>query len=332
MRGLVLLTAAPLLGAVPATAGADADGPPRASQPIRLDGVLNPPPRPRTQAKPKPKAKPKAKAKVVALRTAGPKADVIPGRTYEWKWTFRVAERARPKTVKAKPGKAKTKAKTKAKSGKLQTSRTRPREAVFWTTLPKTLAFVSGARDCASSGWKVICRLGAVRPGGRVSGVIRAKVAQRAKPGQRISPRGTVAWAGTRVTRSFPAVRVAATADLAITGITPTRARAGAKIPYRLKVRNSGPSTAENVMILSEGPFRLVGRNTACLPARGAYVCSVGALRAGESKTLRITAAPRRSVRAGTVLKSSWTVASPTTDLDRTDNGAVARTRITRRR
>ncbi|WP_165964292.1 DUF11 domain-containing protein [Actinomadura sp. KC216] len=324
VRGLVLLTAAPLLAVVPAAAVADAGGPARSSDPIRLDGLLKPPPKPKTHTKAK------AKAKVaVALRTSGPARDVIPGRTYEWKWTIRVAGKPRPKQVKAKKRKAKA---GKGKAGKLQTSRARPREAVFWTTLPKSLAFVSGERQCASSGWRVVCRMGAVRRGGRVSGVIRARVVERAKPGQRISPLGTVTWAGTRVTRRFPAARVAATADLAITRSAPARARAGAKIPYRVMVRNNGPATAQSVMVLSEGPVKLVGWNTACVPGRGAYVCSVGSLRAGESRTLRLTAVPRGSVRAGTVLRTSWTAASPTLDLDRTNNGAVTRTRIIRRR
>ncbi|MFI0371116.1 DUF11 domain-containing protein [Actinomadura sp. 1N219] len=338
-----MLTAAPLLAVVPSAAGAQPAGPARAAHPVRLDASPKPPPRPRTHAQPKAKAKPKG----AVLRTAGPRADLIPGRTYEWKWTFRATEKRRPKTVKAKPGKAKSGKPAKAKTGKakpakakprksktvgLLTGRARPREAVFRMTMPKSLAFVSGEKNCASSGWKIVCRPGAVRRGARVSGVIRATVAERAKPGQRINPSGTVTWAGTRVTRRFPAVRVAATADLAITKSAPARARAGAKIPYAMKVRNNGPATARSVMVLSEGPIKVVGRNTACVPARGAYVCSVGALRAGESRTLRLTAVPRDRVRAGTVLRSSWTAVSPTTDLDRTNNGAVVRTRITKRR
>ncbi|MFI0407736.1 hypothetical protein [Actinomadura sp. 3N508] len=324
VRGLVLLTAVPLLVVVPAAAGADAGGSPRTADPIRLDGLLKPPPKPKTHTKAK------AKAKVaVALRTSGPTRDVIPGRTYEWRWTIRVAGKPRPKHVKAKKGKAKA---GKGKAGKLQASRARPRQAVFWTTLPKSLAFVSGERQCASSGWKVVCRMGAVRRGGRVSGVLRARVVERAKPGRRISPLGAVTWGGTRVTRRFPASRVAATADLAITKAAPARARAGAKISYRVTVRNNGPATAQNVMLLSEGPVRLVGRNTACVPGRGAYLCSVGPLRAGESRTLRVTAVPRGAVRAGTVLRTSWTAASPTLDLDRSNNGTVTRTRIIRRR
>ncbi|WUI02024.1 DUF11 domain-containing protein [Spirillospora sp. NBC_00431] len=369
VRGLVLLLAAPLLGVVPAAAGAEA-------------GARKPPPRPRTHAEPKPKpkakpgSKPKAKpkaakpkvakpkaepksksepkprprhvetkvkqakpraehhAKGVALHTAAPEEDVIPGRTYEWTWTFRVASKTRPKTVKAKPNKGKTvKGKTvKARPVKLDTRRAKPHKAVFRTTLPKSLDFVSGERHCASSGRKVVCRFGAVRPGDKISGVLRAKVAKRAAPGQKISPRGTLTWGGTHVTKRFPAVRVAATADLAITESAPAKARAGAKIPYELSVRNLGPSTASSVTVRSRGPIRLVGRDTACLPRHGAYVCSVGSLRAGESRTLHLKAVPRESVRPGTVLESSWTAESPTTDADRANNRAVVRTRITARR
>lgn len=324
-RGLVLLTAAPLLGVVPMAAGANAGGPAPAAH-KGPDAAPKPPPRPRTQAKPEPKPEPKAEpkpkpktkpktkqdkkhdkkdkahAKGVVLRTRGPKKDVIPGRTYEWK--FKVT------------------AKGPAKSGK----------AVFRTTLPKSLAFVSGEKRCTSRGRKVVCRLGTVKKGHRVSGVIRAKVSERVKPGQKISVRGTATWGKTRVTRRFPVVRVARIADLAITKTAPAKARAGAKIPYEMKVRNLGPSTAANVTVQAKGPIKVVGRDTACAPRRGGYVCAVGSLRAGESRTLHIRAVPRKDVRAGTVLRSSWKAASPTADADETNNTAVVRTRITKRR
>ncbi|MFI0484733.1 DUF11 domain-containing protein [Actinomadura sp. 9N215] len=401
VRGLVLLTAAPLLGLVPVASWAEAGGSTRTAHTARQDGAPKPPPRPRTHAKPKPKpksktkpeskpgpekprpeSKPKAKhgkprpmhvhpkpkpkpaepkpeprpkskpkpkhakprgehvvAKGGVLRTVAPEKDVMPGRVYEWTWTFQATSKERPKAgkakpVKAKPGKAKPgKAKSvKGKGGALPIRRAKAPEAVFRATLPKSLAFVSGEKDCASSGRTVVCRLGAVRPGQKVGGVLRAKVARRAEPGRKIRPRGTVTWGGTRVTRWFPAVRVAAVADLAITKTAPAKARAGAEIPYEMRVRNLGPSTAESVTVQSRGPIKLVGRDTACLPRRGAYVCSVGALRAGESRTLHLKAVPRRSVRAGTVLESSWTAASPTADADRANNSAVARTRITGRR
>lgn len=336
-----MLVAAPLLGVVPAAAGAD-------------EGAPKPPPRPRTHAEPKPKPKSKhvktTHVNSVALHTAAPTDEVIPGRTYEWTWTFRATsvplpKPAKAKPAKAKPAKAKTKAKAKAVKGKhgkgkhgkgrpveLATQRAKPHEAVFRMTLPKSLAFVSGDKDCASSGWRVVCHVGTVRPGHEISGVLRAKVADRAKPGRKISPSGTVTWDGTRVTRRFPAVRVAATADLAITESAPAKARSGAKIPYEMKVRNLGPSTAKSVTVRSRGPIKLVGRHTACSPRHGAYVCSLGSLKAGESRTLHLKAVPRKSVRAGTVLESSWTASSPTTDADRANNSAVVRTRITKRR
>ncbi|MEU8800147.1 hypothetical protein [Spirillospora sp. NPDC048819] len=163
-RGLALLTAVPLLGVVPLGSGAHAD-----------EGVV--------------------------LRTAAPKKDVMPGRTYAW--TFKVA------------------AKGPAKSGK----------AVFRTTLPRSLEFVSGEKNCTSKKRKVVCRLGTVKKGRKVKGVIKAKVSGRAAAGQKITFRGKVTWGKADATRGFPAVRVAKTADLALTESALATARAGATIP-----------------------------------------------------------------------------------------------------
>ncbi|TDD81621.1 DUF11 domain-containing protein [Actinomadura darangshiensis] len=315
-RGLVLLTAAPLLGVVPMAAGASAAGPGAGEG--HHGAASKPPPRPRAHAKPahKPtKHKPKPtkhkptkhkahgeQAAAVTLRTTGPGKSVIPGRTYEW--TFKVT------------------AKGPKKSGK----------AVFRTTLPKSLAFVSGEKDCASEGRQVECDLGTLKKGGTAAGAIKAKVSRRAEPGAKVSVRGTVTWGKARATRRFPAVRVARTADLAISKAAPTTARAGAKIPYAMKVRNLGPSTAENVTVESAGPIKIVGRDTACIARGRGYVCSVGSLRKGESRTLHLKAEPSGNVRAGAVVRSSWTVVSPTTDLNEGNNRTTARTRITKRR
>lgn len=163
-RVVVLLTAAPLMGIVPMATGADAAG-----------GVV--------------------------LRTASPKRDVLPGRTYTW--AFKVH------------------AEGPAKS----------RKAVFWTTLPKTLEFVSGQKHCKSKGRKVVCRLGRVSKGGKVKGVIRAKVSGRARAGQKIAFRGKAKWGKARTARAFPAVRVAGTADPLLGELALAAARAGAKTP-----------------------------------------------------------------------------------------------------
>ena len=203
---------------------------------------------------------------------------------------------------------------------------------MFRTTLPKSLAFVSGEKHCESAGRKVVCDLGTVKKGHRAAGAIKAKVSRHAEPGQTISPRGTVTWGGARAARRFPAVRVARTADLALAKTAPATARKGAKIPFTLRVRNLGPAAAGDVTVESRGPIEIVGGDAACVPLGRAYRCAVGSLRAGESRTLRLTAVPRGNVRAGTVLESSWTAASPVTDTDRANNRAVLRTKITKRR
>ncbi|TDE18855.1 hypothetical protein [Actinomadura sp. 6K520] len=142
----------------------------------------------------------------VVLRTASPKEDVLPGGTYAW--TYKML------------------AKGPAKSGR----------AVFRMTLPRSLEFVSGEKRCRSKGRRVVCHLGTVRKGQKVRGAIRAKVSRRADAGQKISARGTVTWGKTRVTRRFPAVRVAKGADLLTTEAAPATARAavaGSRRPVR---------------------------------------------------------------------------------------------------
>ncbi|TDC58378.1 DUF11 domain-containing protein [Actinomadura sp. KC345] len=138
----------------------------------------------------------------VVLRTAASKKDVLPGRTYEW--TFTVT------------------AKGPAKSGK----------AVFRTTLPRSLAFVSGEKHCKSKGRKVVCRLGTLKKGGSSKGSIRAKVSRRAAAGQKITVRGTATWRKASATRRFPAVRVANAAGHVVAEPALATSRAGARHPH----------------------------------------------------------------------------------------------------
>ncbi|MFA1538666.1 hypothetical protein [Actinomadura monticuli] len=250
----------------------------------------------------KPKVHAKSEGPGVVLRTESPRRAVVPGRVYAWSFTVTAEGRG--------------------KSGK----------AVFRTTLPKSLAFVSGGKRCRADGRKVVCRLGAVAKGERATGVIKAKVTRRAEPGEEIGLRGTATWGRAHATRGFPVVRVARTADLALAKEAPATARRGAEISYVLRVGNLGPAAAENVAVESRGPIRLVGRDTACVPHGRAYGCSVGPLRAGETRTLRLTAVPREDVRAGAVLEASWKAVSPALDPDEANNTAVVRTAITERR
>ncbi|MFS2294604.1 MAG: DUF11 domain-containing protein [Actinomadura sp.] len=136
----------------------------------------------------------------VVLRTAAPKGDIFPGSAYTWVYTVT--------------------AKGPAKSGK----------AVFRTTLPKSLEFVSGRKRCASKGRKVVCRLGTLKKGQKVKGVIRAKVSTRARSGQKITVGGIATWGRARAVRRFPAVRVAASAGFAVTEADPATSRAAAPV------------------------------------------------------------------------------------------------------
>ncbi|QXJ20644.1 hypothetical protein AGRA3207_001394 [Actinomadura graeca] len=357
-RGLVLLAAAPLLGAVPmqdAAGGTVAEGPvPVAHKRPHKDGGTAPgkpkPPAPKAQAKPKahtkpeshakpkahgkprahakpkahgnpkvhakpeaahaeprPAAKPKAngkkKGEAVLLSMNGPGTPVIPGGTYNW-----------PFAVTTK-GSAK--------------ERGRAHRAVFTARLPRTLKFVSGQPNCSAAERGVVCRLGVVEPGQTIAGVLTAKVSKGADAGRTIRSRGRARWGKARTKRMFPAVRVARTADLAMSKTGPVTARAGSAIPYETKVRNLGPSTAEDVVVQSEGAARLVGRDTACVPRGTGYTCTIGSLRPGRERTLRTKVMPDATARAGTVLESPSLATTSTIDLNSANNRAVARTTIT---
>ncbi|MBB6396394.1 hypothetical protein BKA00_003308 [Actinomadura coerulea] len=157
-----------------------------------LGGVLLPAAAQADGPDPKPKPRQHGKqAAGVALRTDGPASAVVPGRIYEW--TFKMTAKG--------PG----------ESGK----------AVFRTTLPRSLAFVSGTRGCAAAGWTVECDLGAVRKGRTVTGAIKTKVSGDARPGQTIRLHGTVTWGRAHTERTFPAVRVVRSAHL---GHAPSKA------------------------------------------------------------------------------------------------------------
>ncbi|WP_433150857.1 hypothetical protein ACQPZ8_14050 [Actinomadura nitritigenes] len=254
------------------------------------------------RARPAPHRKPvkqQKKARSVRLHTSGPGQAVLPGRTYDW-----------PFAVTANgPGKA--------------------GRAVVRATLPKSLEFVSGRRDCAVSGWTVECDLGAVRPGETVAGMIRAKVAWRARPDEALRIPATATWRGMRAAASFPVVRVARTADLVMQKTAPATARAGAPVSYQLKIGNRGPATAENVFVHASGPVRLLVGNAACVPERRGFVCGVGSLRPGETRTLRFKVLPAGNVRAGKVLQYASRVTSSTIDPRPGNNSATVRTRMT---
>ncbi|MFF0523648.1 hypothetical protein ACFYTC_33530 [Actinomadura nitritigenes] len=327
-RALAVLAAAPLLGVVPlAGAAARADGPGpsghkgqhghqgKGHQGKGHEGEHGHKGKGKGQghkgkgkgkgkgrARPAPHRKPvkqQKKARSVRLHTSGPGQAVLPGRTYDW-----------PFAVTANgPGKA--------------------GRAVVRATLPKSLEFVSGRRDCAVSGWTVECDLGAVRPGETVAGMIRAKVARRARPDEALRIPATATWRGMRAAASFPAVRVARTADLVMQKTAPATARAGAPISYQLKIGNRGPATAENVFVHASGPVRLLVGNAACVPERRGFVCGVGSLRPGETRTLRFKVLPAGNVRAGKVLQYASRVTSSTIDPRPGNNSATVRTRMT---
>ncbi len=275
-------------------------------------GTPKPPAKPKAEpaSKPKPKSEPQPRpnpkqgaGEAVRLSMVGPGSTVVPGRAYNW--PFAVTVQAQAKGAQA-------------------------HRAVLRVTLPKTLKFVSGQSNCAvGKDRKVVCRLGVLKPGQTVPGVLRAKVAEHARAGQTIMPDATVTWGTARARQAFPASRVARTVDLVMSKKAPAKARAGTAIRYVMRVRNLGPSTAENVVVRTRGHAKLIGPDNACATRRAGYACAVGSLRPGESRTLRTKVMPDASARAGTTLESPSTATTSTIDVNTANNRAVARTRIT---
>src|SRR5690606_41557906 len=92
-------------------------------------------------------------------------------------------------------------------------------------------------------GRKVVCRLGTLKDGRKVKGVIRAKVSTGARARQKITFRGVVTWGKARTARGFPAVRVAASAAFAVTepGAATSRVDAAGREPPGRRPGGGGP-------------------------------------------------------------------------------------------
>ncbi|WP_433336099.1 hypothetical protein [Spirillospora sp. CA-294931] len=290
-RGMAVLTAVPLLGIVPLLA---------ASEVASADGPVQV----RNKKHHKPshgrKKKKHARAAQLVISTGAPKAQVVPGRTYSW--PYAVTNKG---PVKAGP-------------------------AVFTASLPKALEFVSGQQNCSYAGGGMVCHLGPLKPGQTIAGVMTAKVSGTAAPREAITSTGTVTWARSRVTRAFPRVDVAETADLGITKKAPSVIRPGEGLPYEVTVSNAGPSTATGVVMETTVPAEIVENDTSCTQRGRTFICTLDTLAKGAQKTIRTKVKPGMSVRAGTVLESPSSVRTETTELNLANNQASTRTKVVR--
>ncbi|MFG2002943.1 hypothetical protein ACGFNU_27665 [Spirillospora sp. NPDC048911] len=252
-RGLVMLTAAPLLGVVVHAAGADQVA--QADGPVRVAAERHAKPHAERQRERHAKLHGKRQddrqhahkhgkghgSRGLVVDTSGPASAIVPGRTYNWPFTV-------TNTSAAKTG-----------------------PAVFRASLPASLGFVSATRKCSFASGAAVCPLGALKPRRAVTGVITAKIGSQAKPRETITGTATVSWGRSRVSKPFPRVRVADTADVSMTKTAPPAIRPGEAIPYEIKVRNAGPSAATAVVV--ESPLPLDARRGR--PGQGQH-CGVG--------------------------------------------------------
>ena len=130
---------------------------------------------------------------------------------------------------------------------------------------------------------------------------------------------------GTAATPMLPA------ADLSITKTaSPNPVTAGNTVTYTITVANSGPSNAANVVVADTLPPELVGG--AATSSQGSCTgtsCDLGAVAAGATATVTITADVPASIDPTTVADNTATVSSATTDPDATDNDATISTDVT---
>ncbi|MBX6767790.1 MAG: hypothetical protein IRY90_11675 [Actinomadura rubrobrunea] len=249
-------------------------------------------------------AKPKA-TKGLIITTSAPRGPLMPGRTYNW--PFAVTN------------------KNHRKVGPL----------VLRMRMPKPLRYVSGQRNCSFSHGVASCRLGTLRPGQTVVGVLTAKVAETARPGQAVGGKITVTWGRPpTVSRAFPLVKVARTADLSVVQRASGRIRADRAVTYVVRVRNAGPSRARGVVVAVKVPGGMKNvvwmQRGRCVRHPRFLTCRLGTIAPGRERTLRYILKPRRGggFRPGIVLRSGAKVTASTRDPNPANNAASAATKV----
>lgn len=129
---------------------------------------------------------------------------------------------------------------------------------------------------------------------------------------------------------------VTGSADLSITKTdSPDPVVAGNELTYTITVANSGPSTADNVIITDPLPTGTSfvsgvdgnGATVCALVQPGTVVCELGTLTPGESTTVYLTVLVAPSVPDG-MLSNTASVSSDTPDPDPNDNTSTATTDV----
>lgn len=180
------------------------------------------------------------------------------------------------------------------------------------------------------------CGLGNLAAGASATITVVGKVAPQVAPGtllvnEAIVSSSTADPDNDDVRGSVPTT-VTASADLSVTKTdSPDPVVAGKPQTYTITASNSGPSTAQEVIvtdILPAGTSFVSGvdgnGNTVCtLVQNDQVVCALGALDPGQSKVVFLTVLVSASVPNGTVLTNSVTVSSATPDPNGANNTAT---------
>ncbi len=195
--------------------------------------------------------------------------------------------------------------------------------------LPAGLEFVSADAGCAEASGTVTCDLGDLASG--------------ASAARQIVVRGITngVWTNTATVTSdthdrdhsndsaSADVSVGPRADLAITKTAPATVPAGGEVTWTLTVSNQGPDDATGVTITDPLPAGVVfvGADSPCTQAAGTVTCPVGALAAGASQTLTITATAPVALADRTLVNTA-TVDGDQGDGDPADDTATSSTLV----
>ena len=124
-----------------------------------------------------------------------------------------------------------------------------------------------------------------------------------------------------------------ASADLSLVKTAPADLHAGERISWRLTVANAGPSDAQGATVTDTLPAGIAGvagtgPAVACSLTGSALTCAVGAVAAGDTATVTVTATVGTDI-VGT-LHNSAIVTSSTPDPDTSNNTGNQRHHVTR--
>ena len=186
---------------------------------------------------------------------------------------------------------------------------------VITDPMPEGLQYVSAkasAGSCASGQGAVVCDVGDVAANGTASIAVQAIV-------RRMGGQGNTASAVTRGTgdpntaNNVAGVRVSGRAARLSLRKTASRTTvsAGGRITFRLRVRNSGGSTAHRVRVCDRMPSGLsyVASRSRARLREGGYCWTLSSLAPGHSRTYTITAQALRGASGRRVNQATATAA-----------------------